>query len=502
MKSWKIAGETHLATLTELLSADFQFSIEHSDQLQLTVLDDFDWHIWRSGCLLVRRAERQLQFYRGRDLLAELEASPNWRFWWQLPKGELVELVQQRLGVRAFVPRYRCQLVTTAGVIRNDDEKIVARLQSRSFLGAENGPVNSVEIVPLRGYQKDLQHISRILGSAGIRPATGDDLRSLLLESGMQVSVLPTKPTFELAAQELAESAVLRMAALLVELARQQEAGLLADIDSEFTHQYRINIRKARSLLSLFKKCLSAERWQRLKVALKEIGSATNLLRDLDVFLLAHDDYVNMLPEDFTPGLKQLFDRIKRRRVQVLKQTVTRISSDAYQARTAELLDLLRAPADLATRQAGLPIKPLVSKKVLSQYRQLCRDGLAIDSRTADEAVHALRIESKKLRYLLELFAELYPKGQIKQLVALLKGLQDNLGRFNDFSVQAEFLREYAQRGRLSTAQQAGISGLVAVLFNRQRKERSQVEANIATFAAAAVAGRFQQLFAADPQEK
>ncbi len=61
---------------------------------------------------------------------------------------------------------------------------------------------------------------------------------------------------------------------------------------------------------------------------------------------------------------------------------------------------------------------------------------------TEDEVVHQLRINCKKLRYLMEFFAPLFPENEIKTLIKALKLLQDNLGNFNDYSVQQIFLRQ------------------------------------------------------------
>ena len=58
--------------------------------------------------------------------------------------------------------------------------------------------------------------------------------------------------------------------------------------------------------------------------------------------------------------------------------------------------------------------------------------------------LHALRIECKKLRYLMEFFASLFPAKEINELIQQLKKLQNNLGDFNDLCVQQEYLLNLA----------------------------------------------------------
>ena len=70
--------------------------------------------------------------------------------------------------------------------------------------------------------------------------------------------------------------------------------------------------------------------------------------------------------------------------------------------------------------------------------------GTAIDDDSPAEDLHELRKVGKELRYLLEFFASLYPPEVGKPFVKTLKGLQDQLGRFQDHEVQANKLRELA----------------------------------------------------------
>ena len=70
--------------------------------------------------------------------------------------------------------------------------------------------------------------------------------------------------------------------------------------------------------------------------------------------------------------------------------------------------------------------------------------GRAIDDDSPAEDLHELRKVGKELRYLLEFFASLYPADVVKPFIKTLKGLQDQLGRFQDREVQATALRNLA----------------------------------------------------------
>lgn len=499
---WKLSQAVSAADLEQCLPKKMSCCVLQKQHREMTVLDDFYWHIWQSGAVLTSDQETGLNLWQVDDPCLELPAKAQSRFWWQLPAGELTERLKELLGLHAFVAKSHCQLTSEPLLILNADEKIVCRAQLFRLRGELLQESFFITISSLRGYGKEYAAIIKAFSVLGPEPIASLDLRTLLQAGGLVVDLPAETDDYQLSPAELAEAAVCKMAKRMLLSARRFEQGLIDDIDTEFVHQYRVNIRKTRSLISLFKKTLATERYEQLKNELKTLGSRTNDLRDLDVFLLDEAAYREMLPENLQAGLTPIFSRIKRRRTMAWKKTVAALQSTDYQNEVGLLFELLDAEPDWSSKQAQLPIKQLVCKKVLAQYRKICTAGALIDGRTADEAVHDLRIECKKLRYLLELFTELFSRKKIKRLIRHLKGLQNNLGQFNDYSVQQEFLHGVGRSSRTISAEQlASINGLIAVLYNKQLNERSQVEENIAKFIAPNVAEEFRQLFAQPAEE-
>lgn len=487
--------EVYWEDLVEQLPAFSSIRKTGSNQQELVLMDDYDWDIWQAGWLLLRNGKNELEL-RGKDgnCFAQTPCLDNQKFWWDLPAGALAEKLGQLISIRAFVPKFSFQLLTESFALLNEDDKTVVRAETYIVRGRDDRYFRFVRLVPLRGYTKEYTQMLNTLTEAS-RPLEHSTIKDLLELTDFAIEIPASKPTFSLESQEPAEAAVARMAAKMIQLARHQEQGIIDDIDTEFVHQYRVNIRKTRSLINLFRKTLSKQRYQLLKSELKAIGGQTNVLRDLDVFILDHDYYRKLLPESLWPGFSQLFKRIRRQRTQAYRKVAGTLESEDYLEKISILLRNLQQPPELTSKQSQCALRSLVSKKILAQYRVIETDGKAIDSFTPDEAVHELRIECKKLRYLLELFAELFPRGQVRQLVKHLKGLQDNLGRFNDFSVQQEFLLHFSRGKTVSAEQLAAINGLAAVLYNKQIHERGQVVENIAAFLAPTVKEQFHHLF-------
>lgn len=477
------------------------FALRGADTVEndLTVLDDFDWNIFQSGCLLIREGKNKLQLWEADDnkLTVRLTNAEH-RFYWQLPPGALADTLEELISIRAFVEKYSCHLKIDHLTILNAEDKIVVRINLYTVIGRGNQTCCFIKTLPLRGYAKEYLQVCKGLSKLDSEELPDLSLRRLLLHSGLDVNPPEKKGLFHLEDTEPAEAAVSRMAAKMIQLARRQEQGIIDDVDTEFVHQYRVNIRKTRSLISLFKKSLSENHYQLYKPELKALGSLSNNLRDLDVFLLDHDLYRDMLPDNLWPGLTQIYKRIKQRRTIALKKVVDSLSGEAYLEQISHILLTLQQPPELTAKQSEVEIKTLASQKILAQYQRICTDGAAIAKDTPDQAVHDLRVECKKLRYLLELFVELFPAKQVKQLVKSLKFLQDNLGRFNDFSVQREFLLHLGQGKNISADQLASINGLMAVLFNKQAHERNLVVDNISRFIDQPISDQFKRLLNTD----
>jgi CHAD domain-containing protein len=482
-----------LAELGQLTG--MRISEEKSELRQLEVFDTADWQIWLAEQVLITIDRNRLELI-ATDGTCHARASVGRvrQFARELPEPLASEL-KKLISVRALIPQFSCQWWEHSLIFLNADDKIVTRATLYHLDDSSAESLSFLQLHPLRGYNHEAHSIQQALESVTTPIQSKVTVRFLLQQCGLQPTPAPTKPEFHLEAQQPAEEAILMMVLELLRLARQQEKGLMADIDTEFAHQYRVNLRKARSLLSLFKKEISPGRYRALQLPLKSMAKDTNLLRDLDVFLLDQKDYRAMLPDMFQPGLDALFNRLTRRRRHAWRKVTATLAGEDYLENVKQLEKLTKEPPDFSAPRSRTPIKKQVSRKILSQYRKIQRQGARIDATTPDEQIHELRIEAKKLRYLLELFTKLFFHDQIRQLIKALKRLQDNLGRFNDYSSQCLFLKLLI-RGANTPAERDAISGLIAVLYSKQRNEREQVVDMIAAFSSAGIAEQFQKLFA------
>ena len=127
-----------------------------------------------------------------------------------------------------------------------------------------------------------------------------------------------------------------------------------------------------------------------------------------------------------------------------------------------------------AGSHGGDPLVDVVRRRIRKAQRRLLDHGRAIKPETPADHVHEVRKDAKKLRYLLECFADLFPANDRKAFVKRLKRLQDLLGEHQDADVQAAELRAAANELPPTTppATFVAIGRLVEQLEETRRRTR------------------------------
>ena len=155
---------------------------------------------------------------------------------------------------------------------------------------------------------------------------------------------------------------------------------------------------------------------------------------------------------------------------------------------------------------AKLPVIYLARKRIYMKYRGVVKAGNLIIKNTEDEMLHVLRIQCKKLRYLMEFFSSLFPRKKINVLIEQLKKLQDNLGDFNDLCVQEEYLLNITKK-LPATHQQlkktlVTIGSLIGTLDRERQAVKDAFSKTFTDFASPANRKLFRELFTLKPGKK
>lgn len=499
---WLLNKEPNKKRLQSLLGSSLKLTDEHQWQSTSCLLDDFDWHLYQAGLTLFYTSQSRQQvleseasLYEGEVLLCTQRLNRQPRFWQDLAESELQDQLKKHLGLNSLRAILQVEQQHELLACRDDEGKVVLRLeilrQQIHSLASEETPRKHrilFRLLPLRGYASEAAKVMDLLNKLLLEPAQPLKACELMEFCGINPQAAGSSDLLPQDASEPTAMALRRTALQFLQQAKRYEPGILADTDTEFLHQYRVNLRRVRSLLSLLKQALPKTQGQQLRQRLAALAANTGQLRDLDVFLLQQDFYQQLLPKVHRAGLEALLKTIARQRKKA-HQSLTRQllsnthESDYYGLQQQLTTEPVEGLQDASAPLAHLPLGEVATQKIRKSHKRICQFVADLDDNTPDEQVHELRIECKKLRYLLDFFSQLYPVEQIKPQLKALKRLQNILGDFNDFGVQQSFLLQQLQ-ANTPMEQVAAVNGLVALLYSKQLVARNKVMKALAAYAA------------------
>jgi CHAD domain-containing protein len=214
--------------------------------------------------------------------------------------------------------------------------------------------------------------------------------------------------------------------------------------------------------------------------------------RDLDVLVSGWAASIAALEPGERLALEPVRDVLSTMQQQAhaaLTAAMDEAGRDAWIQRWRELVDTRRAPDGTSARQAKRSAGRLIADRLDRAHRRLIRDGRRITPESADELLHDLRKDAKRLRYLLECFAAPVDATHLRRYVKRLKALQDQLGALQDLAVHEATLDTAARLlaahpGDTTHPDQTmhAVAALVRTLGDQRTQCRAQFEREFASF--------------------
>jgi CHAD domain-containing protein len=504
------------------LARAFRSQSERPQRVREAYLDTFDWLIHAGGATLSAIDERGgiVLCLRDREgsVRHRLRVAGAPSFAHDLPASPLRDALSGLVGCRRLLPVVRLDMRRSGLRVEDEQQKTVGRvvLEHGTAIGFDDGAQArrvppTIEVAAVRGYAAVATRIGRFLEhEQGLPPVKSARLERVLALAGRAPGGRSSKLRLELDPAQPAEEALRRVLRALFDTMRLNEDGLRRDVDPEFLHDYRVAVRRTRSALGQVKHVLPPAVLGRFRPEFDRLGEATNVLRDLDVHLLGLDAVRETLGETDRPGLDALASWLRHRREQERQRLLGVLDGDGYAALVADwgrFLDLGAEPhagaapghaaGDDPTRHARRPIREVAARRIRRAYRRVIAHGRAIGDTAPPAALHRLRIDGKKLRYLLELFTSVFDREAIAGLVKPLKQLQDNLGDLNDLAVQqealADFARELDAQDPATAAARRASATMLGAIAERRRAERERFRRCFSEFDDPRVAARFAE---------
>jgi len=412
--------------------------------------DTFDWRLYREGYHLYLFGERfalynfrtnEMEITENAENLKGKDISVhNSSLFGQIKRITGIREPLRQLDLRRTRYRYR---------LLNNENKSIAYLQiDQDRVKTERGykKVDQIlQITPLRGYVEEVQPLLKKLSDLGFVAFKEDRLKINLESCGKHPATYSGKIWINLVPQMPAERAMKQIYLHLLELMRKNEHGIIDDIDTEFLHDYRVSVRRTRSGIGQIKNVLDPQIIEKTKKNYSFLGKATNKLRDLDVYLLSENDYKRMVPDHLRKHLDPFFNDLKKNRRKELKNLIAHFTTPGYKKTLHAWENYLRREDDSKISDGShTPIIDIARRVIQKKNKKMLQLGKNILDTSSDELMHRLRIEAKKLRYLLEFFSSLFEQDKMHELLRKLRQLQDNLGEHNDLVLQQRYLEESA----------------------------------------------------------
>lgn len=437
------------------LAGRFRVEIGGTAPETLTYLDTPDHRLRAAGLTLTQRGHgRRLALQRaaaaadgdsenGRQE-QELPQAPSWPMMPdQLADGPVRSAVTAVSDLRALVVAARTRTALTTAVIRNADEKMVARMAWRRTRLIEPAPAGSdlpvrLSLTALRGYGSDVDVIAEMLAAGGeFAEDHGHEYADVLTAASPAPAPAPRMTPDMPAGVAIAQALQVFSVAL-----RENVAGTIADIDTEFLHDLRVAVRRIRSVLKRAGDVLPDGLTRRYADEFRWVGQITTPTRDLDVFLLDLPELRAVVSD--RAALDPFAQHLARRRKAARRPLVTALRSERF-SRLLDDFDTDLAVVVTFGEPAEMTAAALAHDRIRAAYRRMARPAQALTRDTPAADVHDLRKRGKDLRYVLEIFKPICDPDDYALVLKDLKKFQDVLGRFQDSQVQVVALHGMAQ---------------------------------------------------------
>jgi CHAD domain-containing protein len=394
--------------------------------------------------------------------------------------------------------------------VLNEDEKTVVRLvirEGRALSDGERGEVRllpRLECHPLKGYGSEERQVLRFLRrNFDLEPEERSEEMVVFQALGEEPFDYSSAFDLVLDPKMPAAEATREVFRTLFRNVRMNHEGVLRDWDPEFLHDFRVAVRRTRSALTQIKGVLPEESVSHFAEEFRWLGSVTGPTRDLDVYLLNIPAYRKALGPEVGDRLEPLVHLLREKKREELRTLRRALRSQRFRRLVADwnaCLDEEDRPEPLPPL-ALEPIRRVASDRISKVFAKVLKKGRDIGPTSPARKLHRLRIECKKLRYLLTFFESLYPADTLKPTIKELKRLQDHLGDFNDAQVQREALGRFAEELMEHSAAPPetllAMGQLMGQLQGKQLEERNEFLGSFREFTTPEKRRRFQDMFAA-----
>src|SRR5215470_14513655 len=227
------------------------------------------------------------------------------------------------------------------------------------------------------------------------------------------------------------------------------EEGTRKGEDIEALHDMRVATRRQRAALRIVSPYFKKKTVKPIRDELRALADRLGAVRDLDVLIEAAEGYRASRRPEAAAALDPLLEEWRGRRDDARHALLRHLDSDEYRNIIKRYDEFLSSPGT-GVKGSGEDtpnpqlVRHVLPSEVWDHYARV-RAYETVMSWASIETIHALRIEAKRLRYLLEFFQEVLGPGLSGTIDALVK-IQDHIGELHDADVTIGLLRDFLMR--------------------------------------------------------
>lgn len=264
--------------------------------------------------------------------------------------------------------------------------------------------------------------------------------------------------------------------------------------DTEALHDFRVGLRRLRSTVRAYAEQLEDSIGGKDRRRLRALARATGDSRDGEVMIGWMEAHGDRLSGAERPGLEWLLERLRARQEKLDRDLRDEVAHDfgRERKRLERRLSTYEARVSAEDPREEPRMGAVVAELVAAHADELRQKLDASGTIDQQEALHEGRISAKRLRYLLEPFADELPDAA--WAVKRLKKLQDTLGEMHDAHVAGLLLA--SERAEAALMDPPPDPDLLPGLDALAAAARREVERLYAEACVAWLGGRAAELFA------
>ena len=245
-----------------------------------------------------------------------------------------------------------------------------------------------------------------------------------------------------------------------IEAVTREAPGGFEGRDPEYIHRMRVASRRLRVAVKFLGNFSPLSNPLQFRKRVREITRSLGAARDADVQMLwLHEYKKKKALAAERPGIDRMLLRLRQDRNKMqpgVVKTLAKVMEKGFLETARRDLDSARIRMMMNGEASDAPRnRPYAFEIISLQMQSFLARSHCLEEPGAYGAHHALRIEAKHFRYIMELFSDLYG-GELENYIDPVKKLQGYLGDMHDADVWAEKIPVLIEEERVRTEEYTG----------------------------------------------